>query len=161
MQFDTENWFCCHGNQWDFPPPSVWSRLRTSLFLKLLKINSRVLIAGVKLLMLFICLFPNRPIGLTPRPTYQKGSISGSASQRKKFTDKIHYCNAIFAGIPIRQLINVSNRVSDGVAKKLIRTSLSENVESILIPAYICVQCMVIFFSLLCLVQGSSNFFFL
>lgn len=49
---------------------------------KAFKMKSRCLLTGLRLPRLLLsCLFPKRPMGRTPRPTYQKGSISGPAIQ--------------------------------------------------------------------------------
>ena len=49
---------------------------------KAFKMKSRCLLTGLRLPRLLLsCLFPNRPMGRTPRPTYQKGSISGPGIQ--------------------------------------------------------------------------------
>lgn len=49
---------------------------------KAFKMKSRCLLTGLRLPRLLLsCLFPKRPMGRTPRPTYQKGSISGPGIQ--------------------------------------------------------------------------------
>lgn len=49
---------------------------------KAFKMKSRCLLTGLGLPRLLLsCLFPKRPMGRTPRPTYQKGSISGPGIQ--------------------------------------------------------------------------------
>lgn len=49
---------------------------------KAFKMKSRCLLTGLRLPWLLLsCLFPKRPMGRTPRPTYQKGSISGPGIQ--------------------------------------------------------------------------------
>lgn len=82
----------CHGNQSLSSPSSIFPRF--SLFLRLSSSSPNVLRTGCipplprdSTLLLLLCLFPKRPMGLTPRPTYQKGSISGpghySSGRRK------------------------------------------------------------------------------
>lgn len=77
---------CGHGNQ---PLSSLSSSFpRFSLFLRLLSSSSNVLTTGcmppLPSWSAPMCLFPKRPMGLTPRPTYQKGSISGPAPKKRR-----------------------------------------------------------------------------
>ena len=67
-------------------PSSAFSRF--SLFLRLWRSSSSVLTTGCIPLLpraRALCLFPKRPMGLTPRPTYQNGSISGPGAHRHKY----------------------------------------------------------------------------
>lgn len=53
---------------------------------KAFKMKSRCLLTGLRLPWLLLsCLFPKRPMGRTPRPTYQKGSISGPGIQSSQW----------------------------------------------------------------------------
>lgn len=50
------------------------------------RMKSRWLLRGLRLPRLLLsCLFPKRPMGRTPRPTYQKGSISGPGIQSRQW----------------------------------------------------------------------------
>lgn len=69
-----------HGNQSE--SSSANALLKLSLFLRVFNKSSRDLTTGCRPPPL--CLFPNRPIGLTPRPTYQNGSISGPDWERSR-----------------------------------------------------------------------------
>ena len=75
----------CHGNQSLSSPSSTFPRF--SLFLMPLSSSSNVLTTGcippLPRASTVLCLLPKRPMGLTPRPTYQKGSISGPGHQTK------------------------------------------------------------------------------
>lgn len=98
----------CHGNQSLSSPSSTFSRF--SLFLRLLRSSSSVRTTGCipPLLLLpppsastLLCLFPKRPMGLTPRPTYQNGSISGprphaSAPSSSCIKACVHYLTAVW-----------------------------------------------------------------
>lgn len=68
-----------HGSQSLSSPSSTFPRF--SLFLRLLSSSANVLTTGcippLPRASTLLCLFPKRPMGLTPRPTYQNGSISG------------------------------------------------------------------------------------
>ena len=73
----------CHGNQSLSSPSSAFSRF--SRFLRLWRSSSSVLTTGCIPLLpraRALCLFPKRPMGLTPRPTYQNGSISGPGGHK-------------------------------------------------------------------------------
>lgn len=80
---------CCHGNQSLSSLSSVLSRF--SLCLRLVRSSSRELIMGPPLSIATtpLCLFPKRPIGLTPRSTYQNGSISGPSDHNKGYKQLI------------------------------------------------------------------------
>lgn len=56
-------------------------------FLRLVSSSSSILTTGFasppSTASAWLCLFPKRPIGLTPRPTYQNGSISGPGQNKK------------------------------------------------------------------------------
>lgn len=64
------------------PPSFCW-------FLRLWSSSSSILTNGFtspwSRASAWLCLFPKRPIGLTPRPTYQNGSISGPGRAKKAF----------------------------------------------------------------------------
>lgn len=69
----------CHGNQSLSSSSSTFPR--SSLLLRPWSSSANVLTTGCIPPLprdpTLLCLFPKRPMGLTPRPTYQNGSISG------------------------------------------------------------------------------------
>lgn len=92
----------CHGNQSLSSPSSTVPNL--SLFLRLLSSSPNVRRTGCTALLPTaptpLCLFPKRPMGLTPRPTYQNGSISGPGHQTKKINGANYVYNNITLLVP-------------------------------------------------------------
>lgn len=74
----------CHGNQSLSSSSNTFPRF--SLFLRPLRSSANILTTGcippLPRASTLMCLFPKRPMGLTPRPTYQNGSISGPGHHR-------------------------------------------------------------------------------
>lgn len=69
----------CHGNQTLPSSSKILSRffLSPRLLKSIASILTRDGLLSLVRISTLLCLFPKRPMGLTPRPTYQNGSISG------------------------------------------------------------------------------------